>query len=397
MKKINAKFSLPIQYPVYFEHDVFNVSNTRLVELLNSKFEDVTTSVQSVYVFIDQGVVDANVLLLDRITNYFKFFNKHINLVARPQVIVGGEAVKSQAEIENMYQQLLLHKIDRHNVVISIGGGAVLDAVGYVCATFHRGIKLLRMPSTVLAQNDVGVSVKNGFNAFDTKNLIGTFCPPMAVLNDAALLDNLSARDHRAGLAEAVKVAAIRSQSFFGWMEDNIDALCQFEPQASQYAIAKCAELHLAQITKTGDPFESGSARPLDYGHWSAHKLEALAKYKVRHGEAVAIGMALDAKYAVEVGLLAEGEAYRLINLLKNLGFVLWHPVLEQLDEQGQSLILSGLEEFRQHLGGELRITLLTQIGTVKDVNYMELQALSAALKWLKKTVNTAGSCRVVA
>jgi 3-dehydroquinate synthase len=83
--------------------------------------------------------------------------------------------------------------------------------------------------------------------------------------------------------------------------------------------------------------------------------------------------------------------------LLKNLGFVLWHPVLEQLDEQGQSLILSGLEEFRQHLGGELRITLLTQIGTAKDVNYMELQALSAALKWLKKTVNTAGSCRVVA
>ncbi|TDI80954.1 MAG: 3-dehydroquinate synthase, partial [Betaproteobacteria bacterium] len=152
-----------------------------------------------------------------------------------------------------------------------------------------------------------------------------------------------------------------------------------------------CAELHLAQITQAGDPFESSSTRPLDYGHWSAHKLEALDKYKIRHGEAVAIGMALDAKYAVEVGLLAEGEAYRLINLLKNLGFVLWHPVLEQLDEQGQPLVLSGLEEFRQHLGGELRITLMTQIGTAKNVNYMELQALSGALKWLKKTVNTAG------
>jgi 3-dehydroquinate synthase len=243
----------------------------------------------------------------------------------------------------------------------------------------------LRMPSTVLAQNDAGVGVKNGFNFSDTKNLIGTFAPPVAVLNDASLLKSLSARDRRAGLAEAVKVAAIRDKSFFAWMEAQAGPLSLFDEQASQYAIARCAQLHLGQITRAGDPFETGSARPLDYGHWSAHKLEAMAGYSIRHGEAVAIGMALDARYAVIVGMLNESQAKRLVKLLEKLGFTLWHEALDTRNEHNHPSVFAGLEEFRQHLGGALCVTLLSEIGIGKEVNVMDEKALLDALDWLKQ------------
>src|SRR5262249_48180532 len=152
----------------------------------------------------------------------------------------------------------------------------VLDAVGLVAATSHRGIRLIRVPTTVLAQNDSGVGVKNAVNLKGSKNFIGTFAPPFAVLNDLALIGNLPAREKIAGMAEAVKVALIRDAAFFQWLEQNIDALSLFERPAMAYMIRRCAEIHMRQIAEGGDPFESGSARPLDFGHWSAHKLESL-------------------------------------------------------------------------------------------------------------------------
>jgi len=195
------------------------------------------------------------------------------------------------------------------------------------------------------------------------------------------LLTNLSTRDKRAGLAEAVKVAAIRSEQFFVWLEAHADALAKFEPQASQYAIVRCAELHLKQISQAGDPFEFGSARPLDYGHWAAHKLEALANYSIRHGEAVAIGMALDAYYAAEVGLLPNEQALRLARLLETLGFQLWHPALSNSMADGTPEVFAGLEEFRQHLGGELCITLLESMGVGREVNHIDSASLLTALQ----------------
>ncbi|MFC1749947.1 3-dehydroquinate synthase [Pseudomonadota bacterium] len=381
IKQISADFNVAYQYPVLFENNVFNSNNPCLSQILNPWGQK---SNKAVFVFVDQGVIDANPALITKITAYFEQLNPHVYLLAAPVAVVGGEAAKTQTQIESFYQTLLLHKVDRHNVVIAIGGGAVLDAVGYACATFHRGIGLLRMPSTVLAQNDAGVGVKNGFNAANTKNLIGSFCPPLAVVNDASLLTNLAARDKRAGLAEAVKVAAIRSESFFVWLEERADKLARFEPHSSQYAIARCAELHLKQISQAGDPFESGNARPLDYGHWLAHKLEALANYQIRHGEAVAIGMALDAYYAAAVGLLPVEQANRLSCLLEKLGFDLWHPALNAQSENSSPIVFEGLEEFRQHLGGELCITLLTRIGVGREVNHIDSSHLLSALQQLR-------------
>ncbi|WP_120512864.1 3-dehydroquinate synthase [Photobacterium salinisoli] len=383
IQTIKARFTVHYQYPVCFTHDVFSPSNSDLLTLLLRAGQE--GEAQGCVLIVDQGVVNETPDWLERAQVYFQQHHQYIHLKGQPLVVEGGEAIKQASQTDKLYQYLLSHQVDRHNVVIAVGGGAVLDTVGYVCATFHRGIKLLRMPSTVLAQNDAGVGVKNGVNGYGSKNLIGTFCPPFAVLNDFSLLNTLSHRDRRAGLAEAVKVAAIRSVGFFDWLENNAHSLNAFEDKATRYAIARCAELHINQITLAGDPFEAGNARPLDYGHWAAHKLEAMSHYECRHGEAVAIGMALDAYYATEIGLLGQSDRQRLIQLLTALGFALWHPALDQYDELGQPLVFRGLEDFRQHLGGQLCVTLLSSVGVGVEVHDIDSDRLLIAMRALKR------------
>jgi 3-dehydroquinate synthase len=292
----------------------------------------------------------------------------------------GGDAAKKQEHIDALHRHMLDRQLDRHSYVVVIGGGGVLDAAGYAAATFHRGIRIIRMPTTVLAQNDAGIGVKSGINAYGIKNLMGSFTVPHAVINDSAFLATLPARVFRSGFAEAVKVSLIRDRLFFNWIEDNVRRLNQRDEQATQYLIRRCAELHIQQICHGGDPFETGSARPLDYGHWSAHKLESLSQHQLLHGEAVAIGMALDALYAVEIGLLEQAEGDRLIRLLQQLGFNLWHPGLLAKTAAGENALLAGLEEFRQHLGGELCITLLANIGRGIEVNAVDTGAMLVAL-----------------
>ena len=218
----------------------------------------------------------------------------------------------------------------------AIGGGAVLDLVGFVAATTHRGIRHIRVPTTVLAQNDSGVGVKNGVNAFGVKNMLGTFVPPVAVINDSAFIDVLPGRDKRAGMAEAVKVALIRDRAFFEWLEEKAAALALFASEPLDRLIRHCALLHMRQIAHGGDPFERGSGRPLDFGHWAAHKLEALSGYELRHGEAVAIGIALDTRYSVLAGLLPPGEDERVRALLERLGFALWHEACDARGADGK-------------------------------------------------------------
>jgi 3-dehydroquinate synthase len=179
-------------------------------------------------------------------------------------------------------------------------------------------------------------------------------------------------------------VALIRDPKFFLWLERNGDALAQFEPDAMAHMIRRCAELHMHQIAHGGDPFESGSARPLDFGHWSAHKLESLTHYHVRHGEAVAIGIALDARYSVLAGLLPEGGEDRICFLLETLGFKLWHTALRTLDAERRPAILQGLREFREHLGGEFTVTLLTGLGQGIEVHQLDETLMMNAIDWLE-------------
>ena len=288
-----------------------------------------------------------------------------------------------------MQQLVYEQQIDRHSYIIGIGGGAVLDAVGWVAATAHRGIRHIRIPTTVLAQNDSGVGVKNGVNFFGVKNYLGCFAPPWAVLNDIEFVELLDRRDQIAGIAEAVKVALIRDGQFFQWLEANSEALSRCELNEMEWMIRRCAELHMNQIACGGDPFESGSARPLDYGHWSAHKIESMTDYEIRHGEAVAIGLALDTRYSVLSGLLEPGSDERVCELLEALGFELWHPALSEETPNQTRMVLQGLSDFKEHLGGELTITLLKEIGVGLEVHEMDEQLVLEAIEWLQQRSQT--------
>jgi 3-dehydroquinate synthase len=273
--------------------------------------------------------------------------------------------------------------IDRHAYVIGVGGGALLDMVGFAAATAHRGCRHVRVPTTTLSQADSGVGVKNGINVFGKKNFAGTFAPPWAVLNDFNLLASLPPRDKRAGYVEAVKVALIRDRAFFEALEHDAAVLAHFDRTAMQRLIRRCAELHVEHIATGGDPFERGSARPLDFGHWCAHKLEQLTDYDLGHGEAVAIGVALDTLYSARAGLLESTAAERVLNLLERLGFSLSHPALLERDPQSELRILAGLEEFREHLGGELTITLLRDLGVPLDVQAMDRGGMAEVIQEL--------------
>ncbi|NBF09275.1 3-dehydroquinate synthase [Pseudomonas sp. Fl4BN1] len=375
-RPLEGRFEVSYHYPVLFTDHIFQADNPCLHQQLTQQHQGRTT----VLVFVDEQMLQCSPQLPQQIGDYFSTHATDLHLQAAPIAVPAGELSKTPAVLQRLYTHMLEHGLDRHCYVLAVGGGAVLDAVGYACATFHRGMRLIRIPTTVLAQNDAGIGVKNGINAFGQKNLLGAFYPATAVINDFQLLLSLSHRDQIAGLAEAVKVAVIKDAAFFLWMEQQAEALASFEHGASRYAIRRCAELHLGHITGAGDPFERGNGRPLDYGHWAAHKLENLSQHRLRHGEAVAVGMALDALYANAIGLLSNTETQRLLQLLDKLGFNLCPAELSLKDNQGRSLVLLGLEEFRQHLGGQLSIPMLNRVGQSIDVHHIDLSLMEQAL-----------------
>jgi 3-dehydroquinate synthase len=375
---LHGRFEVRYDYPVVFTDHLFAPLNPCLHRQLTAQHSGPVT----VLVFADEQLLLSTPHLLEEIDSYFAAY-PDLHLQAAPIALPAGELSKHAQVLERLYSDMLQHGLDRHCYVLALGGGAVLDAVGYACATFHRGIRLIRIPSTVLAQNDAGIGVKNGINAFGQKNLLGAFYPATAVLNDFQLLTSLTRRDQIAGLAEAVKVALIKDRAFFEWMEQHADALAHFDHAASRYAIRRCAELHLHHITGAGDPFERGNGRPLDYGHWAAHKLENLSHHRLRHGEAVAVGMALDGVYANALGLLGDADIERITQLLLTLGFNLCPPELALRDAQGRSSVLLGLEEFRQHLGGQLSIPMLCRIGESVDLHEIDNAKMEAALQRL--------------
>jgi len=377
----HQRFAVEYDYPVHFTRALFSPDNPVFATALGRKEPNKR---HRFVAFIDADVAASWPTLVADICAYAAHHSQQLHLLATPEVVVGGEQVKHDPELVVRLQRRLLELgVDRHSYVVAVGGGAFLDMVGFVAATTHRGVRHVRVPTTVLGQNDSGVGVKNGVNAFGVKNLLGTFAPPFAVLNDAAFLHTLHPRDRIAGMAEAVKVALIRDRAFFEWLELHAGALHAGGTEATARMIRRCAELHMHQIAHGGDPFEAGSARPLDYGHWSAHKLEALTHHELRHGEAVAIGIALDSRYAVQIGMLAPGAEERIFWLLKRLGFYLWHPAIERRNCEGRWLLLEGLREFREHLGGELTITLLRDIGVGEEVHSMDEDQIHAAAAWL--------------
>lgn len=380
MKYLQQSFTVKFEYKVFFTSGLFSPANP----LFNDFLKDISTgnNPRKILFVIDQGFIDAGNDVIAEIRAYFKV-HEAVQLVPEIILVPGGEIVKNDISyFDRILEAVNTCKIDRHSYIAAIGGGSLLDLVGYAAAVSHRGIRHIRIPTTVLSQNDSGIGVKNGINYFGKKNFLGTFAPPVAVFNDEQYLKTLNERHWRSGISEAVKVALIKDSEFFFWIENNAGALVERDTVTMNSLINRCAELHMQHIAGK-DPFESGSSRPLDFGHWSAHKLEQLSNFEVFHGEAVAMGMALDTVYSSLSGHLTDTESHRILNLLIKLGFELSHPIMQI--SANNSAILSGLEEFREHLGGELTIMLLEGIGKGFEVHHIDNELLIKASEYLKE------------
>ncbi len=375
---LQRTITVPFQHRVYFTHAVFSADNPLLADLL---LPALGKEPAKALLVVDAGVARAFPRLTAEASAYFSRETCPARLVRPPVLIPGGETTKNhRARVDELHELIEEHGICRHSYILALGGGAVLDLVGFASAIAHRGIRHVRLPTTTLGQADGGVGVKNGINAFGKKNFIGTFAPPYAVINDSDFWPSLLPSEKRAGLIEAIKVALIRNAAFFDEMERNAEALAHFEPDAMNRAIRRCAELHVEHIAGSGDPFEFGSARPLDFGHWAAHKLEQLSGFSISHGAAVAMGLSLDTLYSRQRGLLSHDDAERVLTLVQRLGFTLFDPLMLENDTAGTWLLRQGLEEFREHLGGELTITLLKGIGQGIEVHEMDEALLRASL-----------------
>ena len=361
---VDVDFNVTFRHRLRFTGDVLGRDSDVLADLLESS-ESRTPRVQF---WLDEHLANANPDLRQRLRSFARRNNHRFQVVGNPQMVPGGEAVKNDVHVlERMLKVLNEADMDRRSYVVVIGGGAVLDAVGFAAAIAHRGLRLIRIPTTTLAQADSGIGVKNGVNLFEKKNWLGSFAVPWGVINDRALLETLSDRDFRCGFSEAVKVSLLKDTAFFDRILRDAESIAARGP-ACWPVIQESAQWHLRHITTGGDPFEMLEARPLDYGHWSAHKLETMSNFELRHGEAVAIGVAVDTVYSSLVHRLPTEDADRVLMALEQLGLLLGHPALQQTNQ-----LFNGLEEFRQHLGGQLTITMLEAIGhpiNVHDINW---------------------------
>lgn len=365
MSREDFNITVSFQHRVRFTRGAFAPGNRLMADLLETRGRS------KVLVFVENGLRNFFPQLEGEIQDYFSEI-AGLRLTGVEWLAGGEEAKRDDQVYQDAMAAIERHHIDRHSYVGVIGGGAFLDVIGFAASTGHRGVRLVRFPTTTLSQDDSGVGVKNGINAFGKKNFIGTFAVPYAVVNDFQFLHTQPELTRRAGLIEAVKVALVRDGEFFDWLEDNVNGLLSLNEEILEEAVQRSAIHHAKHISQGGDPFELGSSRPLDYGHWAAHKLEQLTDFELSHGEAVSVGVALDTLYAAKIGLLKTLDAERVLKLIEGLELPIWHEALELRDSKGRRRVFNGLEEFREHLGGELTVLLLEEAGVGVDVHEID-------------------------
>lgn len=370
---LDISFHVPFVHRLRFTEDVLGKDDQVLLDVLECG-ESARAKVQF---WLDECVAQAQPDLKQKLRQFTNRHSDRLERAGNVQMVPGGEDVKNDIHIlERMLKVFNAADLDRRSYVVVIGGGAVLDAVGFAAAIAHRGIRLVRLPTTTLAQGDSGVGVKNSVNLFAKKNWIGTFAVPWAVINDNALLSTLPNRDFVCGFSESVKVALLKDRGMFDRLCELAPRIRRRDPQAFVPIIRESAEWHLRHITAGGDPFEALEARPLDYGHWSAHKLEVMTNFQLRHGEAVGIGVAVDTVYSALVHGLPEADADRVLHCLADLGLPLDHPMLHDT-----RVLFDGMEEFRQHLGGRLTLTMLRAVGDPINVHEVDRRQMAAAIE----------------
>lgn len=382
--RISANFSVRFAYSVYFTRRAFATGNPLLAQLLKPSRPNARARV---FAAVESAVSAAHPHLSAAIADYCRHYG--LDLAGEIFPLPAGEAAKTGGLgiALGLVEAMIKANLDRQSYLLAIGGGSALDAAGLAAALLHRGIRLVRLPTTVLGQNDAGVGVKNGIDYGCQKNAIGTFAPPWAVVDDFTFLDALPERAFSSGFAEAVKVAMIESESFFDRLGEIALPFAKREPAAVEEVIRTTARLHVEHIATAGDPFETGTARPLDFGHWSAHRLEAMSDYCLGHGPAVAIGLMIDSFYAQLQGWISREATVKAREMIQNVKLDLIAAEFTHLLAERESLF-QGLDDFRTHLGGELTLTFPCPLGRHREVHEIDFAVMNHAIDLAHAALN---------
>lgn len=372
------KISVSFSYPLIFTRDVFDPGNKELLGVFPEK-------PARVMFLLDSGVARKTKNFTEKIQCWTALHHDSVEPAGPVCIVRGGEQIKNRAEeTDRLIELFQKHNMCRHSYVVVIGGGAVLDAVGFAASIVHRGLRQIRIPTTVLSQNDSGVGVKNGINRCGIKNFLGTFNVPDAVINDGLFLTTLSYRDWIAGVAEAFKAGVIKDRSFLRYLKSNCNEIRDRNLEVMEEVVKRCALLHICHISSCADPFERKNCRPLDFGHWAAHRLESLSRNRLRHGEAVAIGMALDLLSAWQLGFIKRADATMVIQAMKSCDLPVWSDLLLEKNREGELKILRGLQEFKEHLGGRLTLTMPKNLGTITEIHDLPLNIIERSINELQ-------------
>jgi 3-dehydroquinate synthase len=367
-QKIKSLFSIKWTHQLFCTQNAFRSGGevTQILSELNPP---------KLMLVVDRGICDANIEYVAKITSWIETSSIECSDIL---IVQGGEKAKTNdSVVESILNAINELGMCRKSVVLAIGGGAMLDAVGFATSIAHRGIRLIKMPSTSLSACDSGVGVKNGINKYNKKNFIGVFDPPYAVINDYDLLLSLDDRHWFSGMSEVIKVALVKSPELFEQTKTTVSKVQNRDLISMAKLMTASATLHLKHIAEGGDPFERLEARPLDFGHWAAHKLEQMTNHELTHGEAVSIGLAIDLQCSVELGHLDQDVADEVVSLLHEFNLPTTHPKMLEPE------LLDGLEEFREHLGGRLTILLLKDIGQPIDVHDLPESTIKRAIRRL--------------
>jgi 3-dehydroquinate synthase len=290
-------------------------------------------------------------------------------------VLPDGEEHKNWEVLDRIFDGLLRAQADRRTIVVAVGGGVVGDMAGFAAATYQRGVAHLQVPTTLLAQVDSSVGGKTAINHPLGKNMIGAFHQPLAVIADTEALDTLPARELAAGLAEVLKYGAIADEAFLGWIERNAAALTQRDPEALAHAIHRSCEIK-AQIV-AADEREGGVRALLNFGHTFGHAIETASGYgNWLHGEAVAAGMVLAARFSARLHRIPPAAAERLAEAVSRLGL----PAAPPKIAVPAWLELMGRD--KKNVDGRITLILLEALGraaVVRDAPVAELEAFLAA------------------
>lgn len=291
-------------------------------------------------------------------------------------LIPDGERAKTLATVERVYDALIRRRLDRSATLVAFGGGVVGDVAGFAAATYLRGIKLVQVPTTLLAQVDSAIGGKVGVNLASGKNLIGAFHPPALVVCDPELLVTLPRREFRAGLYEVVKYGVIASRTLFDRVADNLAQLFAHDQAELGPIIADCCRIKARVVSL--DEREAGPRRVLNFGHTIGHALEAVTHYRrFRHGEAIAYGMLAAARISALRGLLTADDESRLKDLIQRMGRL---PPVKDLRVKDA---LDAITHDKKHVGGTLHYVLANGLGTTMVVSDVGPRELGAAMRGL--------------